>query len=158
MPIPPGFIWHLEKLVLEGSILEKIMAGLFLFMIWCSLRFTDAIRTDPRLWISEHDVIMGASRSKTKRVKKWIVANYALGDHSWLIPWYHIIMTTEPTERDFLLADIKKCAADTSKMSWTMDPLSYDNANAIFKEMIGKITKKLKADDKFLAIAEAKAY
>ncbi|MDA8582729.1 hypothetical protein N9L68_00820 [bacterium] len=49
-------------------------------MVWCSLRFADAIRTDPKLWEVEHDVIMGASKTKTKRVNEWVAANYARGD------------------------------------------------------------------------------
>ena len=69
---------YFEDLVNTGSLLERIMAGLSLFMIWCSLRFTDAIRTDPHMWQVDGEVIMGACKSKTKSMKEM--------DHSKLCP------------------------------------------------------------------------
>ena len=74
VPIPPGFLWYLEDRVNDGSALEQLMAGLFLFMIWCSLRFNDAVRTDPFRWILEDHVIIGTSKTKTKKIKRWIIA------------------------------------------------------------------------------------
>ena len=40
----------------DPAMMEQLMAGLFLFMIWCSLRFIDAVRTDPFHWVLEDHV------------------------------------------------------------------------------------------------------
>ena len=92
------------------------MAGLWLFMIWCSLRFNDAIRTDPHMWQVDGEVIMGACKSKTKSMKKWIIANYALGEKAWLFPWHRKILWLEPSDKDFLIANLSRAKGTHTRL------------------------------------------
>ncbi len=161
VPIPPGFIWYFEDLVHEGSLLEKIMAGLFLFMIWCSLRFNDAIRTNVFKWVIEDHVIIGVSKAKRKKIKRWIIANYSLGDRAWLIHWFRLLWTLEPTDRDFLVANLKTRPGSSAKdraLVWTQDPLQYDVANDLFHEMITSIALRAGDRPEILTQEEADAY
>ena len=60
--------------------------------------------------------------------------------------------------RDFLLADIKTEGSgglEATKVSWTNDPLSYDKASDMFKEMITQFVQQLAPDDPYLNEAEA---
>ena len=46
-PMPRGVMTALENLVLDGHAMEALFAGIFLWMVWCSLRSVDAIQETP---------------------------------------------------------------------------------------------------------------
>ena len=138
VPMPPEFVMGLEDLVNEGSQGEQLFAGLFLLMIWCSLRFFDVVNTNPFQWTVEDAVIYGESRTKTRRIRKWVVANYSLGKRPWLIKWYRAIICAEPTDRDCILNSV---IFENRGLRWTNTELQYDAAAEIFAWMVNKISK-----------------
>ena len=96
IPPPIAFVTWLEQIVAHGKDLEAIFAGFFLFMIWTSLRFEDAVQTDPRDWVHEEATISGKARQKGGAFRDWILANYSLGDEAWVGRWNNLIELAPP--------------------------------------------------------------
>jgi hypothetical protein len=98
-PLPLSFVVFLEKMVLSrttsaGDILQL---GALLFLIWSSLRWSDALWVDPNsLTIQQHAVFAMASHTKTTN-RGMPIACYAfglLGHHGttcWAQLWTNVI-------------------------------------------------------------------
>ena len=121
-PLPLSFVVFLEKMVLSrttsaGDILQL---GALLFLIWSSLRWSDALWVDPNsLTIQQHAVFAMASHTKTTN-RGMPIACYAfglLGHHGttcWAQLWTNVIQQAmHDTQQlypsfavDFLLTEV----------------------------------------------------
>ena len=121
-PLPLSFVFFLEKMVLAKttSACDVLQLGSLLFLIWSSLRWSDALWVDPQtLTIQQHAMFALASHTKTTN-RGMPIACFAfglLGRHgqvAWAQVWLNVVQQALhdtqqrfPTFKvDFLLTEV----------------------------------------------------
>lgn len=98
-PLPLSFVVYLEKMILakDASNCDILQLGALLFLIWSSLRWSDALWVDPKsISIQQHALFAISSHTKTTN-RGMPIACYAfglLGQHgnaSWAQTWLNVI-------------------------------------------------------------------
>ena len=98
-PLPLSFVVFLEKKILakDASNCDILQLGALLFLIWSSLRWSDALWVDPKtITIQQHALFAISSHTKTTN-RGMPIACYAfgfLGQHgntSWAQTWLNVI-------------------------------------------------------------------